>query len=171
MYSGIHIFFELFLKRRREVLGKTSVGGNFGRTSVGRNHGRASVVKKSEMTWAGGRCKDVGRRKSQKVVGRLKSRKIVGRKKKSKGCGKVVVVRTSVGRNFERSSVGRNLKNFQLRRPFTTGCEEEEDEEENFICFKSPQTPGGGWHGCRALWHQATILVSKPIWVCKSTKV
>ena len=42
MYSGIHIFFELFLKRRREVLGRTSVGGNLGRTSVGRNFDRIS---------------------------------------------------------------------------------------------------------------------------------
>ena len=49
--------------------------------------------------------------------------------------------------------------------------EEDEEEEETFISLKSPETSGGCWNGCVPLWHQATILVLKHRWVCRSTKV
>ena len=49
--------------------------------------------------------------------------------------------------------------------------EEEEEEEDTFSCLKSPETSGGCWYGSVPLWHQAANLVSKPLWVCKSTKV
>ena len=49
--------------------------------------------------------------------------------------------------------------------------EDEEKEEDTFSCLKSPETSGGCWYGSGPLWHQAANLVSKPLWVCKSTKV
>ena len=120
--------------------------------------------------------KVVGRRKPQKFVGRRKSQKDVSRKLKI-GRMSAGATRKDIGRWKTRKVIGgqtsqKNVNFSHLRRPFTTGREEEEeDEEENFICLKSPKTSGGGWHGCRPLWHQATILVSKPLWVCKSTEV
>ena len=42
---GWIFFFGLFLKRLREVVGRTSVGGNLERTSVGGNFGRNSAEK------------------------------------------------------------------------------------------------------------------------------
>ena len=55
-----------------------------------------SAANKIGWTSAGGRCKDVGRRKYSKIVGSQKSRKSFGRKK-WKGHGEKVVVRMSVG--------------------------------------------------------------------------
>ena len=61
-------------------------------------------------------------------------------------------------------------KKMDKKKPMPTGRDEEE-EEDTFSSLKSPETSGGCWHGCGPLWHQATILEPKPIWVCKSTKV
>ena len=58
------------------------------------------------------------------------------------------------------------IKNCAIRKEW--GKEEEED---TFSCLKSPETSGSCWYGSVPLWHQAANLVSKPLWVCKSTKV
>ena len=49
--------------------------------------------------------------------------------------------------------------------------DEEEEEEDTFSCLKSPETSGGFLYVSVPLFHQAANLVSKPVWVCKSTKV
>ena len=49
--------------------------------------------------------------------------------------------------------------------------EEEEEKEDTFSCLKSSETSGVCWYGSVPLWHKAANLVSKPLWVSKSTKV
>ena len=110
--TSVDIFSAYFLKRCREVLGRTSVGWNLRRTSVGGSIGTISsnwlklghIVHQDRYFFhtffkktSEGPRKDVGRRKSQKDIGRRNFRKYVGRGKKLEGCCQDVLGRASVG--------------------------------------------------------------------------
>ena len=77
-----------------------------------------------------------------------------------------------MGRSFGKTSAESfEIANYLIcDAPYSTGRDEEE-EEDTFNCLKSPETSGGCWYRSVPLWHQALNLVSKPLWVCKSTKV
>ena len=128
LYTRVDIFFAYFLKRSREVLGRTSVGGNLRRTSVGGN------IRTNFSNWlklghivhqdryffhtffnktSEGPRKDVGRQKSQKHIGRWNFRKYVGREKQigrlSPGCPRKDVGRWKIVWHLRKKSVGGNV--------------------------------------------------------------
>ena len=87
--------------------------------------------------------KVVGRRKPEKFVGRRKSQKDVSRKLKI-GRMSAGATRKDIGRWKTRKVIGgqtsqKNVNFSHLRRPFTTGREEEDDEDENFFALNRPK--------------------------------
>ena len=71
-----------------------------------------------------------------------------------------------MGRSFVKTSAESfEIANYLIcDAPYSTGRDEEEEEEDTFSCLKSPETSGGCWYGSVPLWHQAANLVSKPVY-------
>ena len=96
LYTRVDIFFAYFLKRSREVLGRTSVGGNLRRTSVGGN------IRTNFSNWLKlGHIVHQDRYFFTLFI--IRRRKVLGRTSGGRNLRS-----TSVGGTFESTSAGKN---------------------------------------------------------------